>query len=159
MRKQGAPAQGGFTYFMLLWWVALSGVMLVALSQNWRFERRREREIDMVARAQEIQSALASYHRRVVGGQPAAWPVALEDLVADRRGPVVVHHLRRLWTDPLTGRADWGLIREGEASGRPAEGGIHGVFSRASGVPIRAPQGIHAYVEWRFEASTEPNGP
>ncbi len=112
MRTGTAPGQGGFTYFMLLWWVALSGVALVALSQNWTFERRREKEIEMVARAEEIRAAIASYRLNVPGGQVGAWPVSLQDLVEDKRGPRTVRHLRRVWVDPLTGRADWGLVRD-----------------------------------------------
>lgn len=173
-----APAcQGGFTYFMLLWWVALSGVMLAAASQHWRFERQRDKEAEMVARATEIQAALQSYHRVALPGQPAGWPKSLAELVADQRGPHVVRHLRRVWTDPLTGRADWGLVMdEPVATTAPThapsaapttmsrldharEPAIRGVYSRATGQPIRPPLGVQRYADWRFEASPHPVAP
>ncbi len=163
MHTRTPRAQVGFTYFLLLWWVALSGVALAALSHNWTFERRREKEIEMVARAEEIRAAIASYRLNVPGGQVGAWPPSLQDLVEDKRGPRTVRHLRRLWTDPLTGRADWGLVKDlpNAASGArsAAEGGIHGVYSMAKGQPIRGPAGIKGYEEWRFEASVQTNGP
>jgi type II secretory pathway pseudopilin PulG len=163
MHTRAAPGQGGFTYFMLLWWVALSGVALMALSHNWTFERRREKEVEMVARAEEIRAAIASYRLNVPGGQLGAWPASLQDLVEDKRGPRTVRHLRRVWVDPLTGRADWGLLRDLPAAAGKAEpgaaGGIRGVYSRALGQPIRGPAGIKGYGEWRFEASVQANGP
>jgi type II secretory pathway pseudopilin PulG len=160
MNTRHHAGQGGFTYFMLLWWVALSGIMLAALSQQWAFERRREKEAEMVARAQEITSAIAAYRQAVPTG---AWPHSLQDLVEDRRGPRTLRHLRRIWVDPLTGRADWGLVRHspppGNGGAAPAEGGIQGVYSRAPGTPIRAPAGTKTYDEWRFEAPVATNGP
>ena len=116
-RTHAAAGQGGFTYFMLLWWVALSGIMLAALSQQWAFERRREKEAEMVARAQEIVAAIAAYHQAVPNGP---WPASLQDLVEDRRGPRTLRHLRRIWVDPLTGRADWGLVRDVPGQATPA---------------------------------------
>ena len=193
------PGQRGFTYFMLLWWVALSGLVLAAVAQNWRFERQREREIEMVARAEEIRAAIESYHRRAIGALPPAWPMRLNDLVEDRRGPTPVRHLRRLWVDPLTGVASWGLIHEraaeaasaASAASAPGEGqqvasqgfaapafsaptfaasgvspggsgkglGIRGVYSLATSAPVRAPTGIQAYAQWRFEAREQTTGP
>jgi type II secretory pathway pseudopilin PulG len=114
----------GFTYLLLLWWVAIAGVLLMALGRHWSFERRREQEIEMVFRAQEIQRALTAYHRYVPEGGQAAWPKTLQDLVDDRRGPVVQHHLRRVWSDPLTGQSDWGLVREEPASAPAGEAAV-----------------------------------
>ncbi len=154
--------QGGFTYFMLLWWVAISGVMLAALSQQWAFERRREQEAEMVARATEITHAIAAYGKAspaAEAGQsgPAvgAGPATLADLIEDRRGPVTLRHLRRIWADPLTGKPDWGLLRQGDQADAP----IRGVYSRARGTPIRAPEGTRSYAEWLFEATESSLGP
>jgi type II secretory pathway pseudopilin PulG len=147
-------AQRGFTYFMLLWWVALSGLVLAALSQQWRFERQREKEAEMVARAEEIRQALTAYHEMTPGGQVGSWPARLADLLEDRRGPSVRRHLRRLWVDPLTGKPEWGLVRESATAP-----GIQGVYSLATARPIRAPAGISSYAEWRFEGGAPPDGP
>lgn len=155
----------GFTYLMLLWWVAIASVMLAALGQQWAFERRRQKEIDMVFRAHDIQRALGAYYAAAPASQVRVWPKRLEDLLEDRRGPVVRRHLRQLWKDPLTGRSNWGLIAAVEAASAPGTGladeagGIKGVYSQAKGKPIRAPEGIKRYDEWRFEANPGSSGP
>ena len=77
----------------------------------------------------------------VAEGQ-ARLPMRLEDLLEDRRSGEVQRHLRRIWRDPLTGRAEWGLVREGE--------GIAGVHSLSTATPVNAPDGITRYDEWRF---------
>jgi hypothetical protein len=52
-------------------------------------------------------------------------------------------HLRSVWPDPVTG-GPWGLLRDGEY--------IRGVYSLAKGKPLRAPEGVMSYEEWRFDA-------
>jgi type II secretory pathway pseudopilin PulG len=138
---------------MLLWWVALSGLMLAALGQQWRFERQREKEAEMVARAEEIRTAIAAYHQASSAG-PQRWPLRLSDLVEDRRGPKVLRHLRRVWVDPLTGQPVWGLLR---AQADQADAGIQGVYSLAKARPIRPPTGVDDYASWHFAA--EPAAP
>ncbi|MDZ4101273.1 MAG: hypothetical protein U1E12_06325 [Hydrogenophaga sp.] len=44
--------------------------------------------------------------------------------------PGTWRHLRRIPIDPLTGRDNWGLVRD-------AQGGIVGIHSLAAGVPIK----------------------
>ncbi len=144
-RRAGA----GFTYLMLLWWVAIGSVMLAALGQQWSMERKRQREIEMVYRAQAIAAALSSYHDLPVAGQSPTWPQRLEDLLEDRRSGVLKRHLRRAWRDPLTADGVWGLM---PAASEP-HAGINGVYSLAKGTPLRAPAGVSRYAEWRFEAS------
>ncbi len=137
----------GFTYLVLLWWVAISALMLAALGQQWQLESRRQREIEFVFRAEQIQAALAAYRCATADGQPSA-PRHLQQLVHDARGEAPRHHLRRLWPDPITGK-DWGLLRQ------LPDDGIRGVYSLASGAPLRAPPGVDTYAEWRFDAQAE----
>lgn len=142
---QGRRAQGGFTYLMLIWWVAISGVMLAALADNWSHAMRRQREAELVFRGEQIRKAIESYHQVIVPGGASQWPTQLEDLLEDRRGPVVVRHLRRLWPDPITGEATWGLLKEGS--------GIKGVYSTSSAKPLAAPEGVSQYKLWLFVVS------
>lgn len=146
-RRLRAPAgdAGGFTYIGLLWWVAISGVMLAALGQQWRMEGRRERETEMVFRARQIQAAIRSYQAAStdVGN---SLPERLEDLIEDRRGPKPRRHLRRLWNDPVSGKP-WGELR--------AEGRIRGVYSNSDRIPLAAPDGIQNYREWHFDVEQD----
>ncbi|MDO9002203.1 MAG: type II secretion system protein [Aquabacterium sp.] len=134
---------GGFTYLMLLWWVAVSSVLLAALGQSWSIEARRQREMELVFRGEQIKAALLSYQESSPT-LPKTLPTRLEDLIEDQRGPDIKRHLRKLWPDPITGSSQWGLVREG--------GVIRGVYSTSDRQPLRAPQGVSTYQEWRFEA-------
>ena len=143
----------GFTYLLLLWWVAIAGVMLMAISQNWVMTRRREREADLLFVTSQIQAALERYHDHPPGDQPKVWPKQLSDLLEDRRGPHVVRHLRQIWRDPITGQARWGLVREHNLP----TGGIVGVYSLSRKPPLRAPVGVMRYDEWQFLVA-DPDG-
>lgn len=141
MRPGDRRRQAGFTYIALLWWVAISGVLLAALGQQWKLEARRQRELEMVFRAEQIQEALLRYQAATPPGQQPH-PERLADLLEDRRGPQVRRHLRQLWNDPIT-RQPWGLLL--------AEGRIRGVHSLSDAVPVKAPDGVTMYSEWLFE--------
>ena len=42
----------------------------------------------------------------------------------------MLRHLRRLYRDPLTGSADWGVVKG-------PDGGVIGVYSQAPGKPLK----------------------
>lgn len=156
--RQRRP-QSGFTYLMLLWWVALSGVMLMALSHSWSNASRREREAELVWRAEEIRRGIESYASVPVSEGVSKLPQRLEDLLEDRRSGTLQRHVRRLWRDPITGQARWGLVREaGTGTGTGTgltPGGITGVHSLSQQAPLRAPDGIQRYDQWRFVMGSE----
>jgi type II secretory pathway pseudopilin PulG len=134
--------QRGFTYILLLWWVAISGVLLAALGQQWLMESRRQREAELVFRGTQIGRALGSYREATPVGKDDA-PTTLGELLEDKRGPVMVRHLRQLWPDPITGKP-WVV--------ELANGRIQGVRSASKAKPIRVVEGIERYDQWRFEA-------
>lgn len=135
----------GWAYLVLLWWVAISGVMLMALSRHWVLEGRREREAELVFRGEQMAAAIAAYQK---AGADGMFPQQLEDLLEDKRGPQVRRHLRKLWTDPITGNPSWGLMRN-------TQGGIQGVFSTSTLKPL-SKDTLSSYQEWQFQASTQP---
>lgn len=137
----GSSGARGFTYLMLLWWVAISGVMLAALGHSWAVEARRQREVELVFRGEQILRALETYRLSTPEGQ-ASLPMRLEDLLDDRRSGVSKRHLRRLWPDPITGE-DWAYVWAGDR--------LRGVYSLGKGVPLSGPEGVQKYDEWRFE--------
>lgn len=137
--RQG-QAQGGFTYILLLWWVAISGVLLAALGQQWLLESRRQKEAEFVFRGTEIGKALGSFQDATPNGQLPA-PLSLTELLEDKRGPKTLRHLRQLWLDPITGKP-WVVERE--------QGRIVAVHSASKAKPIRPPDGVESYEQWRF---------
>lgn len=133
---------GGFTYLMLLWWVALSGLMLAALAQSWMLDARRAREAELVWRGEQFRLAIEAYASVPVGEGQSQLPRRLEDLLEDRRSGELQRHLKRIWPDPITGSTEWGLVREGD--------GITGVHSLSVARPLNAPEGVQRYEQWTF---------
>ncbi len=102
-----------------------------------------------MATTSDTPSSAASNAAAVPG--IAQYPLQLDDLVLDRRSPRTLRHLRRVYVDPLTGKAEWGLVRQG--------GRIVGVYSLATGVPNQRAnfdpddadfQGAQRYRDWVF---------
>lgn len=138
------PRHAGFTYLMLLWWVAISGFMLATLGHSWLLDARRAREAELIWRADQFRLAIEAYASVPVAEGASRLPTRLADLLEDRRSGELQRHLKRIWTDPITGRAEWGLVREGE--------GIVGVHSLSTARPLNAPEGVRTYAQWAFLA-------
>lgn len=120
-RPPRRAARRGFTYLWLLFALTLGGVALAALGEQALTQARREREAELRFRGQAIARALALYAERTpVGKLPL--PQQLEDLLADPRFPKPLRHLRQLYADPFTGRADWELVWGQAAPVEPTEG-------------------------------------
>lgn len=102
------PRHAGFTYLMLLWWVAISGFMLATLGHSWLLDARRAREAELIWRADQFRLAIEAYASVPVAEGASRLPTRLADLLEDRRSGELQRHLKRIWTDPITGRAEWG---------------------------------------------------
>lgn len=139
---------GGFTYLLLLWWVALSGVMLMALGESWTSQSQRDREAELVYRGDQIRLAIEAYASTPVSDGVSRLPQKLEDLLEDRRTGELRRHLRQIWRDPITRRLEWGVVRDAN--------GITGVHSLSRQQPMRAPPGVTRYDEWRFMIGQDP---
>jgi type II secretory pathway pseudopilin PulG len=148
----GRARARGFAYLWLLFYIVFMGVGLAGAGVVWEQRQRREKEADLLFIGGEMRRAIRNYY---LASPEAAKlpPLRLEDLVEDRRGLVTRRHLRRIYLDPLTGKADWGLVRE--------QGRITGVYSMARGVPLRQGAfreedsefaGAQRYADWRFVA-------
>lgn len=121
----------GFAYVFLLMTVALIGLFSAASVSLGSQASRREAERELLAVGAEFEQALKSY-ARVSGGAGfrGNGPQALKDLLEDPRFPTPKRHLRQIYADPLTGRSEWGLLRE-------PGGTIVAVYSTADGAPIQ----------------------
>jgi len=129
----------GFSYLGLLFFVAITAAALAALGQAWSTAAQRERERELAFRGGEIARAIESYAKAVPPQSGLNYPTRWEDLLEDRRGAKTRHHLRRLYADPFTGKADWVLIPATPSPvnvASPALGFI-GVHSRSEQVLLR----------------------
>ncbi len=153
----GRRKQAGFTYLALLIAVALGGAVLAAVGELSSHAQQREKEADLLFVGHQYREAIASYYERSPGGAKR-YPQKLEDMLEDRRYPMPQRYLRRIYSDPMTGKPDWGFI---EAPG----GGIMGVYSPSETQPVKSgafnrPDESFAdatrYADWKFFYS--PNG-
>ena len=146
--------QAGVTFLVLLFAIAIAGIALSGAAVVWQMEVRREKEKELLFVGEEYRQAIARYANASPSGH-LDYPEKLEDLVLDRRFPMPVRHLRRIYRDPLGGDREWMLIRQ--------QGRIIGVASKSLEKPIKVAgfgprqsdfEGAKTYAEWRFI----PNG-
>ncbi|MGE0331377.1 MAG: type II secretion system protein [Ramlibacter sp.] len=161
--------QHGFTYLWLLLVVALMGTGLAVVGEMHQTAAQRDREAELLSIGRQFRAALRSYHdaqrydRPAAAGPAAAGPAgsgpvdprqrpaSLQELLQDPRFPGIKRHLRRVYVDPMTGKAEWGLVME--------QGRIAGIHSLSTAVPRRqagfegpdlAFQGAEQYSAWVF---------
>ncbi len=151
MRVDYPVDQRGFTYLAVLYLVALGGLLLAQVGNNWSQDRQREKEKQLLFIGNQYRQAIAGYYQQTPG-EGKIYPPQLEVLLEDNRFNPPRRHLRRLYRDPMTGAANWGLVDA-------PEGGIMGVFSQSSGAPIkmanfrdrdRTLEKSSSYQDWQF---------
>ena len=128
-RRPALRRQRGFTYLWLLLALAIGAAGLAALGQRASAAAQRDREAELIFRGQAIADAISAYWS-ATAGDAKVLPATLDELLDDRRGPRPLHHLRRLYADPFTGRPEWVLVR-GDAQR------IAGVHSRSEIAAMR----------------------
>ena len=122
MRIGSPRVQLGFTYLLLLFAITLGGIGIAAIGEQARLRMQREREAELMFRGKELARAIASYLDAGPAGSRSA-PQTVDDLLDDHRSGRSVHHLRKLYIDPLTGKADWTWLKLGEQGcGVPPDG-------------------------------------
>lgn len=114
--------QDGFTYLILLFSIAILGIGLATTGVIWSTESRlaKERELEFIG--QEFVRAIESYYN-ATPGEVKTYPPTLEDLVNDTRFLFTKRHLRRIYINPLTNKADWKFLHS-------LQGGIRGVQAK-----------------------------
>jgi type II secretory pathway pseudopilin PulG len=148
--------QKGFTYLSLLIMVAVMGGGLAAFGELASHAAQREKEVELLFRGDQFRQAIGAYYRK-----EQRYPQVLEDLLEDRRYPMPVRHLRRIYPDPLSGGTAWGLVTA-------PSGGIMGVHSLSEAAPIKsgnfaskdvAFEGAARYSDWQFVYLPPPPPP
>jgi type II secretory pathway pseudopilin PulG len=157
--RAAATKTGGFTYLGVLYIVALMGVLLAVAGEAWHTQAMREREAELLFAGDAYRRAIIRYH--AAGG---TYPRELAELLKDPRRPDTQRYLRKLYPDPITGKAEWGLMKS-------ADGGIAGVHSLSEDKPFKTAgfkleyvgfEGKQKYSDWQFAlvpvAATPPKG-
>ena len=142
----------GFTYLGFLIFLAVAGLGLASFGEIASHASQREKEAELLFRGNQFREGIASYYKK-----EQRYPQSLEQLLEDKRYPMPVRHLRKLYRDPMSGEADWALV---EAPG----GGVMGVHSKSPEAPIKRANFSLAnhefvkaerYSDWKFVHSPE----
>jgi type II secretory pathway pseudopilin PulG len=138
----------GFTYMTVLFIVAVITAGLALVGEVWETAAKREKETQLLFVGNEYRKAITRYY---LAGKNQ-YPRALEDLLKDPRQPGTVRYLRRLYPDPVTGKAEWGIVKSPDA-------GIAGVYSLSEQKPLKSANfrvrdagfdGAQTYADWKF---------
>jgi type II secretory pathway pseudopilin PulG len=159
--RRARPA-AGFTYLTILFVVAIMGVGLALAGEVWHTAAVREREAALLWTGEQYRRAIERYY---LAG-PRQYPRELADLLKDSRKANVERYLRRLYPDPITNSAEWGVVKA-------PDGGVMGVYSRSEDKPFKETgfkpaqadfAGAQKYSDWKFvyvspAAPQQPAGP
>ena len=121
--------QGGFTYLLVLFFVAIMAAGLAAVGDLWSTSRQREREVELLFAGNAIREAIGAYYA-ATPGPLKQYPLSLENLLKDPRFPDTRRYLRQVYPDPMHGKAEWVLIKA-------PEGGIMGIASPSERAPMK----------------------
>jgi hypothetical protein len=142
---------GGFAYLWLLLLVALMGLGLTVAAQVDATAVQRDRERELLSIGRQFRAAIGRYYETQTTSGTREYPATFDDLIRDNRVPGIRRHLRQVAIDPMTHKAEWGLVMLG--------GRIAGVHSLSDKTPIKqdgfepedqALRGKSSYAEWVF---------
>jgi len=141
--------------------MAVMAVFLTVAIETVTFQQRREKEAELIFRGTQVVEGIRLFRARF-----GRFPVKLEELANAK--PRV---LRKVWSDPMTGKPDWDPVFLGEEGTVPTPtpnpsatpqptpphgsatgsvGTIVGVKSRRCDQAIKIYEGHTTYCEWKF---------
>lgn len=148
LNKQSGNKQSGFTYLAILFAIAIAGVVLAATGINWSQAAQREKERELLFVGSQLRQAIALYYEKSPG-TVKRYPRALSDLLKDERQLGTQRYLRKIYLDPMTRKADWGI----EVA---PDGGVMGVHSVSDAAPLK--RANFDYANQSFEGAAKYSG-
>lgn len=124
------PIARGFTYLGLIFLLVIMGLVGAAALKTGTLLQRAAAEEELLEIGAQFSEALRSYAAATPAGQPKQ-PRSLQDLLKDPRFPNPRRHLRKIFVDPVTGKAEWGIVWLGDKVG------ILGVYSLSNRKPLK----------------------
>lgn len=141
-------AMHGVVLLALLLALAIGAIAAMAAVDVWAVTRQREREAELLFAGGEYRTAIRRYFYAT---SPRVYPASFDELLEDKRFPIPIRHLRKLYRDPITGNTEWGAVRVADR--------ITGVFSLSEAQPIKQEgfepinsqfAGKASYRDWQF---------
>jgi len=129
----------------------MMGIGLAAAGEIWYTAQQREKEQELLFVGAQFRRAIQQFYANTPA-KARRYPLHLEELLQDPRHPGVRRYLRKIYRDPMTGKAEWGLLTG------PA-GEIFGVYSLSDDEPLKRAnfrlaekdfEGKVKYSEWVF---------
>lgn len=159
---RSGSAQRGFTYLAMLLAVAVIGVGLAAAGEVWSTAAQREKEQELLFVGNQYRRAIRLYYQNSQDQRTGvAYPKVLKDLLEDKRRGDTKRHLRQLYPDPMTGKAEWGLVTIKAPDGER----IMGVYSLSGATPFKTSgfldrdrtfEGANHFSDWKFQHEPLP---
>lgn len=145
-------------YLALLLAIALIGGVSAVGLKVLKTHQIRSAEAELLEIGMEFRNALQSYAESTPNGLPNT-PGSLSELLRDPRFPGMKRHLRRLYHDPFTGKAEWGVIRGPDMR-------IVGIHSLSETIALKSENfpmelaslsGSKRHMDWVFTLGMAPN--
>jgi len=146
--KHPLSNQQGFTYLTIIFMVAILSGGLALLGEVWHTATQRDKEVELLFIGNQYRRAIERYY---LSG-PQQYPRDLNDLLKDPRKPTTERHLRQRYPDPITGKAEWGIVKA-------PDGGVVGVHSLSEQKPLKSANfrlrdkgfdNAEKYSDWKF---------
>ena len=138
---------GGYTFIGLMIIITIMGIGLLAVGEVWHTADKRAKEQELLFVGDQFRRAIKLYNAHTPGpNKQLAYPANLEDLLKDPRFPSTQRYLRKIYADPISGKAEWGVVKY-------PNGGIYAVFSLSEETPIK--QSNFRQVDQNFEGKTK----
>lgn len=126
--------RNGFTLAAVVIAMAVMAVLLTVAVQTASFQKRRENEEELIFRGNQIIEAV-----RLFKARHGRFPTSLVELA--KANPKV---LRKIWTDPVTGKADWVPVFLGQEGtqlvGNPVRSTPFGTAPTPGATPTPSPK-------------------
>jgi type II secretory pathway pseudopilin PulG len=147
--RQVPSRSSGLVLLALLIMLILVAVGALAAAEVWSTTLKREREVELLFIGNQYHRAIENCWKMSPGRR--AYPPSIDVLLTDNRFPNPVHHLRRVYRDPMTESGEFAPVMQANA--------LIGVHSTSTDVPIKkagfAPiyaqfESAESYDQWQF---------
>ncbi len=127
------------------------GIGLTVAAEVYTTAARRSQERALLNVGHQFRRAIERYYESALVAGQHQYPATLDDLLRDNRVPGIQRHLRQVFVDPITGKAEWGVVR--------VAGRIVGVYSLSEQAPVKIDnfeaedmsfRGKKKYSDWVF---------
>lgn len=146
---RSGTGEQGLVLLALLIMLILVGVAALAAGEVWSTTLKRERETELLFIGNQYRRAIEDYWKMSPGRR--AYPPSVDVLLTDDRFPNPVHHLRKLFRDPMTDTGEFEPVMQSN--------GVMGIHSVSTDVPIKKAgfppalaqfENAETYAQWQF---------